>query len=584
MMSRLRLALVSTALAALGSCASTPPPVAGPATPVTPPVLAASSSDKSSIYGLYLAGQTALYAGDNQAASEFFDRAAGNEPKSPFLKERAFFAALLAGDISKAAALAPGPGEASEGGQALGLLVQGTDALAEGRNAEAWAKLSQAPEQGASDPTTSLLRPWAAAAAGRTSDSIAVPSTGDRLLGIVAGIDQGLLFERAHRNAEAETAFKALMVRSVGKAMVGPIYGGFLERRGRRQEALAVYNELLAAQPDDPVLLADRARVLAKRPAPAAPTIREGAASALIAPAAAALADRQPQAALVYLRLALTLDPKRDDAWLLVGDVLTSSGDVEGARAAFAKVAPGSPRFADARGRLAWSYQQGDDKAQALKIARETVQQLPSSDEARMNLADILRANDQFEESARTLDPVITSAGARADWRLYYMRAVALERSGHWPEAQRDLSKALAMKPDEPEVLNYLGYSWVNRGEKVKEGMALIQKAVTAQPEEGAYVDSLGWAYYRTGDYGKAVQVLEQAVSLDAGDAEINDHLGDAYWRVGRKDEARFQWANVLTLKPDAEVKHRAETKLASPLGLEAVPQPAPVREGTPSA
>jgi Flp pilus assembly protein TadD len=387
-----------------------------------------------------------------------------------------------------------------------------------------------------------------------------------------------MLFEHARRYGEAETAYKALLAGQVGKTLVAPMFGQFLERRGRRQEALGVYNDLLSADPTDPPILAARARVIAKGPAPAPPSIREGAASALVPPAAAALADRQPQEALLYLRLALRLDPKRDDAWLLVGDVLGASSDVDGARAAFARVSNQSPRYADARARLAWSYQQAGDKENALKIAHETVQQLPSSDSARLNLADILRANDQFEESAKTLDPVIAAQGDRADWRLYYMRAVALERAGHWLEAQQDLSKALALKPDEPEVLNYLGYSWVNRGERVKEGMALIQRAVTAQPEEGAYVDSLGWAYYRTGDYARSVEILEQAVSLDAGDAEINDHLGDAYWRVGRRDEARFQWAAVLTLKPDPDVKARAEAKLASPLGLAAVPQLAPVK------
>jgi tetratricopeptide (TPR) repeat protein len=580
MTSRLRLALASAALLALGACATTTPGQAPG--PVAAAPLAADD-DKASVYGLYLAGQTALFSGDNQTAEQFFDKASGADPKAEFVRERAFFAALLAGDVTRAAGLTPGPGEAGDGGQALGLLVQAVDALADGRGQEAWTELSATPAGASEGAAAALLKPWAAAAVGRSVDAVAIPETRDRLLALVAGVDQALLFERAHRYAEAETAYKAMLARQVGKGLIAPTYGQFLERRGRRPEALAVYNDLLVADPADATALVARARVLAKGQPPALPTIREGAAAALIPPAAAALGDRQPQAALVYLRLALRLDPKRDDAWLLVGDVLGDSGDAEGARAAFSRVSTGSPRYPDARGRMAWSYQQAGDKANALKIARDTVQQQPSSDVARLNLADILRANDQFEESAKTLDPVISAAGDRAEWRLYYMRAVALERAGHWPDAQRDLSKALSLKPDEPEVLNYLGYSWVNRGEHVKDGMALIQKAVAAAPEEGAYVDSLGWAYYRTGDYAQAVQTLEQAVSLDAGDAEINDHLGDAYWRVGRRDEARFQWEAVLTLKPDAEVKTRAQAKLASPLGVEAVAQPAPVREGGPA-
>jgi tetratricopeptide (TPR) repeat protein len=569
--------LASTALLALAACATEPQAIAGPAAAAT-----SAGADKASVYGLYLAGQAALDTGDSQTAAQFFNRAKEASPQAGFLKERAFTSALLAGDITGAAGLAPGAGEGGPGSQALGLLAQAVDALADGRGAEAWAKLSQAPPGVSEGAPAAILKPWAAAAAGRTADALAVPATNDRLLKLVAGLDQALLYERAHRYAEAETGFKTLLLSPVAKGMVAPLYGQFLERRGRRQEAVTLYEDLLAADPTDPTILAARARALTKGSAPAAPSVREGAAQALMAPAAAALAERQPEAALVYLRLALRLDPKRDDAWLLVGDVLGASGDVDGSRAAFSKIPQSSPRYADGRARLAWSYQQAEDKDTALKISRETVQQLPSNETARLNLADILRANQQFEESAHTLDPVISAQGDRAEWRLYYMRAVALERSGHWPDAQRDLTKALTLKPDQPEVLNYLGYSWVNRGERIKEGMAMIEKAVASQPEEGAYVDSLGWAYYRLGQYPKAVEMLERAVSLDAGDAEINDHLGDAYWRVGRRDEARFQWQAVLTLKPDPDVKSRAEAKLASPLGVDGISQPPPVASAEP--
>ncbi len=307
------------------------------------------------------------------------------------------------------------------------------------------------------------------------------------------------------------------------------------------------------------------------------PTLREGAAEALMVPAAAMLADKQEELGLVYLRLILRLDPRRDDAQVLTGQVLEALGDLRAAREAYLQLGPKALRYPDARTRLAFTYQ-SDDMPTALKIARETVAARPDSDMARLALADLLRADDQFEESTKVLDPLIASMGARADWQLYYRRAMALERSNRWPEAQRDLDKALQLRPDEPEVLNYLGYSWVNRGLKIKDGMAMIQKAVDAQPEEGAFVDSLGWAYYRLGDFAKSVATLEHAVSLDAGDAEINDHLGDAYWRVGRRDEAKFQWRAVLTMKPDAQIKARAEAKLASEEGPDAVIGAVPVQ------
>ena len=287
--------------------------------------------------------------------------------------------------------------------------------------------------------------------------------------------------------------------------------------------------------------------------------------------AAVELADKEQELGLIYLRLTLRLDPGQSEAWLLVGDALSGLNDPAGARAAFAEVSPRSGHYVDARTRLAWGWQ-NEDKDQALKIAQETVAQRPDSQDAKLTLADLLRSDERFEESSKLLDQVIDREGARAEWRLYYMRGIALERSDHWPEAERDLQKALAMRPESPEVLNYLGYSWVNRGIKIPEGLAMIQKALDAQPDEGAYVDSLGWAYYRLADYKKAVPLLERAATLDAGDAEINDHLGDAYWRAGRHDEARFQWRAVLTMKPPADIKARAEAKLASPEGVDAGP------------
>jgi Flp pilus assembly protein TadD len=138
---------------------------------------------------------------------------------------------------------------------------------------------------------------------------------------------------------------------------------------------------------------------------------------------------------------------------------------------------------------------------------------------------------------------------------------------GRWADAETDLKTALKLEPDEPELLNFLGYSWIDRGEHLAEAMGMVKRAVAADPHSGAMVDSLGWAYYRLGDYKQAVQKLEQAVELEAGDPEINNHLGDAYWKVGRHDEAVFQWKRVLTLQPDAKIKADAEAKLASSRG-----------------
>jgi Flp pilus assembly protein TadD len=273
---------------------------------------------------------------------------------------------------------------------------------------------------------------------------------------------------------------------------------------------------------------------------------------------------KQTQVALAYLRLLLRLDPARDDAWVMVGDLMQGSGDVESARAAYSHPKAGSPDFPAAQAKLAWTYQSADDKPTALKLARAAA---ASGDlDSRINLADLLRSDEQYAEAVKVLDNVIAEQKT-PDWRLLYSRGVANERLNRWTEGQADLQAALKEHPDEPELLNYLGYSWIDRGEHLQEALAMVEKAVASDPRSGAMVDSLGWAYYRLGDYKQAVQRLEDAVELEAGDPEINNHLGDAYWKVGRKDEAQFQWRRVLTLKPDDKIKASAEAKLASGLG-----------------
>jgi Flp pilus assembly protein TadD len=183
-------------------------------------------------------------------------------------------------------------------------------------------------------------------------------------------------------------------------------------------------------------------------------------------------------------------------------------------------------------------------------------------------LADALRVNERYAESAQVLDKLIANQGAKSTWQLYYMRGVAKQQSGDWAGGESDMKKALSLSPDEPEVLNYLGYSWVDRGERLQEAKAMIERAVAAKPDSGAMVDSLGWAYFRLGDFNKAVDQLEHAAELEPADPDINNHLGDAYWRAGRKTEAQFQWQRVLTLNPDAKLREEVERKLKS--GLDA--------------
>ena len=537
--------------------------LAGCAT-IKPAATLAEATAADSAYGMFLAGSAALTEGHGAEATRLLGLARTQGAEDPTVAERAFTAALLAGDLTKAAELVP-TAAGSEAVQRLGRLVVTVEALAAGKGKLARETFGAEPVGYPHRAAAALLGPWVAATAGDDEGAVVRPQIrGDAGVDFFGQIGQAQLFERARRYDEAETDFKALTSGEGASDLALVAYGAYLERRGRRTEAVALYDTGLGRRPGNLLLRQARARAATGKAAPAAPTVREGAAFALLAPAAAMTSARQDPIALAYLRMALRLDPRRNDAWLMLGDILQQVGDVDGARQAYAKAGPGTPEFPAAQVKLAWSYQNAGDKVAALKLARAAA--ATGDVDARRTVADLLRANDQNAEAVQILSGLVTEASA-PDWNLLFARGAALERLGRWPEAEADLTAALKLQPNEPELLNYLGYAWIDRGDRLREAMEMVERAVAASPRSGAIVDSLGWAHYRLGEYKAAVDTLEQAIELLAGDPEINNHLGDAYWMVGRKDEAVFQWRRVLTLTPDDKIKADAQAKLASGLG-----------------
>lgn len=482
----MRLSLLLTAVAPLvllAACATTP---ASPKA-ATPPANDLASGVSS--YGMFLAGESALNNGKSSDAARFFDRARA-ETGDPMIKERAFTAAVLAGEIDRAAALAPTGDDASEASKRLGKLVVAVEAMADGKGKEAKALLANDSIAFPHKPAATLLAPWAAAQAGDVEGSLVRPQMrGDRLVDYFGQLGQAVLFERAKRYDEAETDYKAAVSVSNPTEMAVIGYGEFLERRGRRVDALALYEQHLTREPGSVAVKTAKARAAAGKAAPPMMTLRQGAAQALLAPAATMIAAKQTELSLAYLRLILRLDPERDEAWVMVGDLMQGAGDTNSARAAYDHPKPGSTEYSTAQAKLAWTYQANDDKETALRLARAAA--ATGDTDARITLADLLRSDEKYAEATEVLTGLIAESKT-PDWRLLYSRGVSYERMNRWPEAQADLQAALKERPDEPELLNYLGYSWIDRGEHLKDAMAMVQKAVGANPRSGAMVDFLG--------------------------------------------------------------------------------------------
>ena len=564
---------------ALSGCATTgaapgPPPAAQAAVTV-------QSEPGGSNYGLFLAGEAALQAGHSAVAAQYFSRAAesvGDQPPGALalIREKAFTSAIMAGDVDQATAMAPAA-DASDGSpsQRLAKLVRAVDALAENRGKDA-DQILTAPGKGSSYASgIILLRPWAAAAAGDAGRATALFDGPQAALTRVAALfSQALLLERAKRFDEAESGYKALNAGQFAALYVIP-YGEFLQRRGRGDAALALYKESLEHNPGARDLKRAIARLESKKGQIAGlPSLRQGAAQALTSAAEMSLIDKRFTDGQIYLRLALKLDPQQYEAWLFLGDVLAQADDHDGARAAYAHVPASSPDWLDARERVIASYQAEGDLDTALRLAQDLVKATPGDRDSLVVEAELYRAAERFADAVSVLDKVIAADPAGADWAIYFERGTSLDRAGRWPEAEKDLQKALVLRPDEPDVLNYLGYSWVTRGERLPQAVSMLQKAYLAQPNSGEIADSLGWAYYNMGDFKQAVQRLERAVSLEPVNPEINDHLGDAYWRSGRKTEAQYQWSRVLSLSPSSDLKTAVQHKLSA--GLD--PNPAATR------
>jgi Flp pilus assembly protein TadD len=190
-------------------------------------------------------------------------------------------------------------------------------------------------------------------------------------------------------------------------------------------------------------------------------------------------------------------------------------------------------------------------------------------------LADLYRGAQRYAEAEAMFDILVKKGGDAPDWRLIFARGAMRERTGRWTDAEADLQRALTLAPDQPEVMNYLAYAWIDRNERSDQALELLHRAVGIQPNAGHIVDSLGWAYYQRGDYEAALLHLERAIELEPDNYEVNDHLGDLYWRLGRKREARFQWTRALTMKPDEKSTARINEKVAT--GLPPAPKAQPL-------
>ena len=257
----------------------------------------------------------------------------------------------------------------------------------------------------------------------------------------------------------------------------------------------------------------------------------------------------------IFTALALYLNPQHDVALVSMADLLENNQRYNEAIKEYAKISPQSPIYFMAQLKISSIYMQERQNQKALEKLKNLLELYPNDYQVLFNLGEISRIMNQPEKAIKYYNKALKSAPevAKQDWTIYYALGMAYERSGQWNKAEEVLQEALKISNRHPFVLNYLGYSWLQHNENSNEALYMIFEAYRQNPEDGHIMDSLGWALYRMGKYEDSIKVLERAAEYLPGNAIVCDHLGDAYWQVGRKDEARFQWQHALILKEDAE-------------------------------
>ncbi|NKB48137.1 MAG: tetratricopeptide repeat protein [Alphaproteobacteria bacterium] len=518
------------------------------------------------VYGKFLASRHAESVGDFAAAATFASQLLAEDVDLQDIAQRGHLLMATAGRIAEAAELAERVVAENEG-DPLANMTLVTRAFEREDYREALTRLNKIQLTGIQRIIAPLMRAWALAGDGRTEAALDVLDelTGTNGMGPITGLHAGLIADLSDRSELADAAYRRGIDASgeTPALQLVEAYARFLTRNDRRDEAVRLVEAFTHANPR--TLLIEPAReALAdgEAPDPVVSSFADGAAESLHAVANLLNRERLRAQSLIMIRLALHLRPDSPSTLFLLGQVLEREEQTELAMEAYDAIDPATSYGWYARLNLADGHRAQDDMDAGLRLLRAMVRERPERTDAARALGDFLRIDERYREAVTAYDTAFERSSDDVDWQLYYTRGIALERAKLWDRAESDFLKALELEPDQPLVLNYLGYSWIEQKQNLERAKQMIEKAVLQRPQDGFIADSLGWAMYRLGNYTEAVTHLERAVALEPGDPVINDHLGDAYWLADRRDEARFQWIRSLSQEPDPEVEAIVRDKL----------------------
>ena len=510
-------------------------------------------------YGAYLTGRFAAKRADLDTAADKLAQAA-RSTGLPDVVNQAFIAAVLAGrdDAAVLAATLPDNPVAQ-------LVLADRDAMA-GRWTDAEARFAGLPQQGLTQVLRPMLMAWAQAGQGRTSSALSTLGPyidGGRLRGVMA-LHGAMIADLGGQTADAARLYRLAQAEYGGLNLrLGIVLASWQARSGYVTEAQRIIRDVAGAGGE---LGMARLALEADVSQRAIRSATDGLAEAYLALGATLRQQDAADTAQILVQLALTMRPDFTAARLLLSDMQISARRPRAALDTLAPVASDDPLVAMVRLRQAALHDGLGETDQAAGMLAELGRQYPDRPEPLAQAGEILRRTGRYKEAVATFDGAIGRVGApsRNNWILFYERGIASERAGDWERAEADFQTALALAPEQPAVLNYLGYAWTERGQNLVQARQMIERAVQQRPNDGSFIDSLGWVLLRAGDAPGALKNLQRAVELQPEDAVINGHLGDAMAAVGRWREAEYQWRRALLLKPEPEDADRINQKLAT--------------------
>lgn len=506
--------------------------------------------------GAYLGALAADRLGDRAAAADFYADATEADQSDQNLVERAFIADLHEGSLDRAIERAEIL-QAMESRQPLVNVVLALRAAKQGDWQEAGKIVTEFEERGANRLLAPMAQAWIAAGGGKPDVADLILENAPEGAPILFGYHDSLI-EALTGDEKLAAAQMATLLEQDDNPPIRLVMtaGAMMERSGDAKTALEWYRKLDNQRGPHPMIDAAIARAESGSSTPGLPVASalDGLAQALFDVSSGISTEGASQAAVIFLQMAGYIRPLTDEEMVLLGRLMNQQRRYQDAVAAFSRVPDGSAFSREARLGSVSSYTRLEQTEAAEKTLMDLAALYPDDPIPASELGDLYRAEKRYDDSINWYNTALQIYGGDADWTLFYVLGIAYERNKQWTLAEKSFEKALDLEPGQPSVMNYLAYSWTEQGVNLDVAHAMIANAVAARPNDGYIVDSLGWVYFKMGDFDKAVEHLERATALRPHDPIINDHLGDAYWHAGRKREAFFQWERALKLDPEEEL------------------------------